>query len=375
MDRVPRAGLLDGGLDYGAPNPAALFATEGGTSDLLVKTEGLEKGEDVRGGDNNEETFTEYTGTVPADLVENVIPSATGDDFEVSYLVSSDGELREAKITGEFYPDSDEMTYTIELDNYGTEKDIPFRESGPGARPIRTRTAGTGRRRGGLRRSRHLRRRSGAARHDDHGRRPGKRAQRAAPIVSGFLLGYVAMLPLIGRMADLPLPRPGLGDVPLLVFSSGVPGHVLLRPGPWWSAGSFRGSAAADWCRRRWRWSPISTSWSAAAYPRHRVSGPGDRQRHRPAVRRRGAGRRGMAGHLHDQPGRRRDPGGRAAVAGRLWPAGPSGCRTRWACSCWQSPSAPLESSRSGRSAQRDLTWGQIFIPYAGDGAGSPRWA
>jgi MFS family permease len=37
--------------------------------------------------------------------------------------------------------------------------------------------------------------------------------QRAAPIISGFLLGYVAMLPLIGRMADL------RGRVPVLVFS------------------------------------------------------------------------------------------------------------------------------------------------------------
>jgi lipoprotein LprG len=110
--------------DYGAPNPAALFATDRGISDLLVKTEGLEEGDDVRGGDNNEETFTEYTGTVPADLVETVIPSATGDDFDIAYLISSEGELREARITGEFYPDSDEMTYTIELDNYGTEKDI-----------------------------------------------------------------------------------------------------------------------------------------------------------------------------------------------------------------------------------------------------------
>jgi MFS family permease len=37
--------------------------------------------------------------------------------------------------------------------------------------------------------------------------------QRAAPVVSGFLLGYVAMLPLIGRIADL------RGRVPVLVMS------------------------------------------------------------------------------------------------------------------------------------------------------------
>ncbi len=37
--------------------------------------------------------------------------------------------------------------------------------------------------------------------------------QRAAPIVSGFLLGYVAMLPLIGRIADL------RGRVPVLVLA------------------------------------------------------------------------------------------------------------------------------------------------------------
>jgi len=37
-----------------------------------------------------------------------------------------------------------------------------------------------------------------------------ERLQRAAPIVSGFLLGYVAMLPLIGRIADL------RGRVPVL---------------------------------------------------------------------------------------------------------------------------------------------------------------
>ncbi|WP_436700390.1 MFS transporter [Nocardioides sp. BYT-33-1] len=42
---------------------------------------------------------------------------------------------------------------------------------------------------------------------------PVEELQRAAPIVSGFLLGYVAMLPLIGRIADL------RGQVPVLVMS------------------------------------------------------------------------------------------------------------------------------------------------------------
>ena len=42
---------------------------------------------------------------------------------------------------------------------------------------------------------------------------PVDQLQRGAPIVSGFLLGYVAMLPLIGRIADL------RGRVPVLVVS------------------------------------------------------------------------------------------------------------------------------------------------------------
>jgi len=57
--------------------------------------------------------------------------------------------------------------------------------------------------------------------------------QRAAPIVSGFLLGYVAVLPLVGRIADL------RGRLPVLVaFTTGACGllaigstlFLLLRP-------------------------------------------------------------------------------------------------------------------------------------------------
>jgi MFS family permease len=53
--------------------------------------------------------------------------------------------------------------------------------------------------------------------------------QRAAPIVSGFLLGYVAMLPLIGRIADL------RGRVPVLLLALVI-----------FSAGSFVTALAYD---------------------------------------------------------------------------------------------------------------------------------
>jgi MFS family permease len=49
---------------------------------------------------------------------------------------------------------------------------------------------------------------------------PVNELQRAAPIVSGFLLGYVAMLPLIGRIADLRGRVPVLA-MSLLVFATG----------------------------------------------------------------------------------------------------------------------------------------------------------
>jgi MFS family permease len=49
---------------------------------------------------------------------------------------------------------------------------------------------------------------------------PVNELQRAAPIISGFLLGYVAMLPLIGRIADLRGRVPVLA-MSLMVFASG----------------------------------------------------------------------------------------------------------------------------------------------------------
>jgi len=109
--------------EYGAPDPAQLMDPDTGFSSLLPATTDLEQGEQVRGGSDNRDVLTEYTGTVPGSTVENIIPTASG-DFDAAYTVSDDGELREVVLTGVFYPDSASMTYTIEFSDYGTSQDI-----------------------------------------------------------------------------------------------------------------------------------------------------------------------------------------------------------------------------------------------------------
>jgi MFS family permease len=67
---------------------------------------------------------------------------------------------------------------------------------------------------------------------------PIDKLQRAAPIVSGFLLGYVAMLPLIGRIADLRGRVPVL-TAALLVFATGSLVTALAYDLPSMVAGRF----------------------------------------------------------------------------------------------------------------------------------------
>jgi MFS family permease len=62
--------------------------------------------------------------------------------------------------------------------------------------------------------------------------------QRAAPIISGFLLGYVAMLPLIGRIADLRGRLPVL-TAALVVFALGSLVTALAYDMPSMVAGRF----------------------------------------------------------------------------------------------------------------------------------------
>jgi lipoprotein LprG len=109
--------------EYGAPDPARLMSPDTGFSALLPATEDLEEGESVRGGEGNREVLTEFTGTVPDDAVRNFLPGAQG-EFDATYTITAEGELREAVLTGVFYPNTESMTYTIGFEDYGTEKKI-----------------------------------------------------------------------------------------------------------------------------------------------------------------------------------------------------------------------------------------------------------
>lgn len=110
--------------DYGAPNPAAFLGAGTGFSSLLPLTTGLAKGASVRGGTDNAEVLTEYTGTVPGAAMKKVIPSAAGESFAAVYSVTDTDELRQAAFTGVFYPQSAAMTYTVVFDSYGTAREI-----------------------------------------------------------------------------------------------------------------------------------------------------------------------------------------------------------------------------------------------------------
>lgn len=109
---------------YGAPDPAQLIGADNGVVALLDATVDAEKSETVRGGEDNSEVLTTYTGTVAGDVMKRVIPSSSDDTFDVVHRVTADGQLRQTELTGVFYADSDEMTYTLKVTEYGLDRTI-----------------------------------------------------------------------------------------------------------------------------------------------------------------------------------------------------------------------------------------------------------
>lgn len=110
--------------DYGVPDPATLLDPDTGISSLLPATEGLKKGDSVRGGSDNKSVLTEYSGTVPGADVAKVLPGASG-DFTATYTIDDHQILSKAVITGHFNGDKVAAnTYTVTVSDYGTDETI-----------------------------------------------------------------------------------------------------------------------------------------------------------------------------------------------------------------------------------------------------------
>lgn len=111
--------------DLCAPDPALLLDPETGVSSVLTAAEDLEAGDSERGGPDNSEVLTVFTGTVPNAAIKNVLPCAPGKTFDAKFTINEDGLMRAAEVTGQFFKgDTQEITYTIDVEAYDVEKSI-----------------------------------------------------------------------------------------------------------------------------------------------------------------------------------------------------------------------------------------------------------
>jgi lipoprotein LprG len=109
--------------DYGAPDPGLLTTSDKGIPAILTATTAAKAGDQIRGGTDNKEVLSTYTGSVPATAVGNLIPGASG-TFSATYGITDNGELRQATLTGAFYSGEPSMSYTLVLTGYGNSTDI-----------------------------------------------------------------------------------------------------------------------------------------------------------------------------------------------------------------------------------------------------------
>ncbi|AWB92063.1 LppX_LprAFG lipoprotein [Aeromicrobium chenweiae] len=108
--------------DLKAPDPAALVSADAGISQILVKTTKLRDGGQSRDG---KDVLTTIKGVLPGDVVATIIPSASaGQTFQVTYRLDDDDELRDATLSGKFYPEGGKVTYTVAVSTSDTPVSI-----------------------------------------------------------------------------------------------------------------------------------------------------------------------------------------------------------------------------------------------------------
>ena len=108
--------------EYNAPNPAQLFATQGGITSLMTTTTNPVEGEKSRLG---ADVLVTITGKLPGDKVASLL--SIGDaakTYDVTYgITDPGGELRSVTLVGPFHKGAT-STYTLTLDKYGAPVEI-----------------------------------------------------------------------------------------------------------------------------------------------------------------------------------------------------------------------------------------------------------
>ena len=111
--------------DYGAPDPAKLMDPDDGFSGLLAAADrrrGGRLGARRRGQQGDLHRVHRHHRQRRRRGADPDAPRATS---TFTYTISDDDELREAVLKGAFYgEDEGDVTYTLTLDDYGTEKEI-----------------------------------------------------------------------------------------------------------------------------------------------------------------------------------------------------------------------------------------------------------
>jgi lipoprotein LprG len=107
---------------YNAPDPAQLFAVEGGVTSLMTATTNPVEGTRTREGADVLKTIT---GTLPGDRVVKLLNVGDGTKtFDVTYgITDPGGELRKVTVAGPFYQGAT-STYKLLLDKYGAPVEI-----------------------------------------------------------------------------------------------------------------------------------------------------------------------------------------------------------------------------------------------------------
>lgn len=112
----PKPAVIDP-LEYGAPDPASFIDPDTGISSLLNELTGLKKTGEKRQG---KLVLTMYSGSVPGSKVKAIIPSADeSTTYPTEIGIDKDGFIVTIKVTGQFFADMGDVTYDMNLSDYG----------------------------------------------------------------------------------------------------------------------------------------------------------------------------------------------------------------------------------------------------------------